>query len=257
MKQTGTMHDIGGAGRLLTVLFYTMELLLYLSFLTLDLTHQSTGLSNVLKYSSILCCAVAALLRCLLHRAQNGSGFLAAALLFTAASDYFLLFSDCYTPGLYTFCLAQTAYLFLLRLSLRQTGFWLLRQLIIRLLGCVLLLPLLSRLTGESLLFLIPLALYAVSFAANIALSSRASVRLFAGLILFALCDINVLLFHLSDYLVLPASLTAFFHSYSWFCMWLFYLPSQVLLTLCPLPRSIPQPVAQPISLHSNTDSTS
>lgn len=236
MKQVNIRCTAGDTRKSLTVLFYAAELLLYLTFLTLDLTHQSAGLSNALKYSSILCCAVAALFRCLFCHAKNGSGFLAAALIFTAVSDYFLLFSDCYTPGLYTFCLAQTAYLFLLRLRLCQTGSFLLRQLAIRLFGCVLLLPLLSQLTGEALLFLIPLAFYAVSFAANIVLSSRACARLFFGLVLFALCDINVLLFHLSDYLVLPAFLTDFFHSYSWFCMWLFYLPSQVLLTLCPLP---------------------
>lgn len=237
MKQLNRSCAAGEARRLPIVLFSATELFLYLTFLTLDLTGKSAGLSNVLKYSSILCCAAAALLRCLLCRARNGSGFLAAALLFTAVSDYFLLFSDCYTPGLYTFCLVQTAYLFLLRLYLWQTGFFVLRQLIIRFFAGALLLPLLSRLTEESLLFLIPLAFYAVSFAANIVLSSRACTRLFFGLLLFALCDINVLLFHLSDYLVLPAVLTDFFHSRSWFCMWLFYLPSQVLLTLCPLPR--------------------
>lgn len=214
-----------------TYIFLAVEISLYLAFMALDFTNQFGHISNCLKYSSILCCAFLSVLRFFLAKRSRFHAYLAIALCFTAVSDYFLLFSSNYIPGLVSFCVVQTAYLGLITYSSLQKPVRF--HLTVRIITALILGVALFLLTKESLAFLLPLSLYAVSFIANIVLSCKAHLRqLSIGLILFALCDINVFLFNLSDYIFLPDAFITFFNSCSGILMWLFYLPAQVILTL-------------------------
>jgi uncharacterized membrane protein len=62
---------------------------------------------------------------------------------------------------------------------------------------------------------------------------NRIGSRIFAaGMILFLLCDINVGIFNLTDYLSLPQTLYDRLYALSSILMWTFYAPSQLLISL-------------------------
>lgn len=52
------------------------------------------------------------------------------------------------------------------------------------------------------------------------------------AMVLFLLCDINVLLYNIRDFISLPSQIGNIIYNISSISMWLFYLPSQVLLSL-------------------------
>ena len=99
----------------------------------------------------------------------------------------------------------------------------------------------------NSVLFLV--LLYGISFVWNVgllflkAVNNRALLKsggftfphpivFLIGLILFLLCDINVLLFNLSSYINVSSQMYAVLQIASTVLMWAFYLPSQVLIVL-------------------------
>ncbi len=61
---------------------------------------------------------------------------------------------------------------------------------------------------------------------------NRSSVIFAMGMVLFLLCDINVGLYNLSGFIVMPDGLATFASSVSAILMWAFYAPSQLLITL-------------------------
>ena len=61
---------------------------------------------------------------------------------------------------------------------------------------------------------------------------NRSNVLFAMGMVLFLLCDINVGLFNLSGFIVMPDGLATFANSVSAILMWTFYAPSQLLITL-------------------------
>lgn len=227
--------------RIATIFFLVAVTALYLSILLLDLTQYVGAASNILKYLSILCCALTAVLRYFFSGKSKFHGYIAIALCFTAVSDYFLLFTTKYIPGLVSFCVVQTAYLILI-LSIRGTdknttqkksNSPLLSKLVIRTTVAIVGSLILSFSINESIAFLFPLIFYALSFISNIVLSFQTSLKsLRIGLILFFLCDINVFLYNLSDYISIPLKYSSIFYTYSVVLIWFFYLPAQVILTL-------------------------
>ncbi len=191
--------------------FLTAEALLYLTFLTLDLTGRG-GDTIWLKYSGVLLCFVCALVLAL----RGGDRLVAPALLFTAGADWFLLVRGAhFIPGLLLFLVVQTLYL----LRLRRAGAGidpLLRSALALVLGGAV-----FALNMATVLNLL-VALYFSQLVANTVLAWQSRKFLFAvGLTLFVCCDICVGLFNLG--LALPFSAVG---------MWLFYLPSQILIAL-------------------------
>jgi len=73
--------------------------------------------------------------------------------------------------------------------------------------------------------------IYATLFITNIYVNARYLLRnralAITGLLLFAACDINVLLFNLPTYMNAPRALTNVFP-----LIWMFYLPAQMLLSI-------------------------
>lgn len=203
--------------RRLSALFCAAEGALYLSFLTLDLLGRGSD-TIALKYAGILLCVLVSL--------RGGEGILPLALAFTAAADWFLLVrGDHLIAGVALFWCVQGLY----ALRLRRMGapLALPARLLAALAAVLLLLPvrLLSPLNVLALIYFSQLAV-------NTALAWRLPAgRLFAlGLTLFMGCDICVGLFN-----VLPAS--AALYPFVSFGMWMFYLPSQTLITLSARPK--------------------
>lgn len=195
-----------------TTLFLLLEGCIYLAFLSLDLLGRFNE-TIWLKYAGILLCLAFALYR--------GSRPAAAALLFAACADWFLLVrEDHFLFGVILFLCVQLCHLFFLR---RRGA------------GCAL--PLRLGMAGTLLVALLlfgaadPLtaaaAIYLSQLLSNLIVSLRrpAAGQLAAGLTLLLCCDICVGIVHMPSLFpsLLPAAAAG---------MWLFYLPSQVLIAL-------------------------
>lgn len=205
--------------RTLTGLFLALEGALYAVFLALDLTGQG-GQTVPLKYAGVLLCLLYAALCAL----RGGDRLIPAALALTAAADWFLLVrGDHFALGVALFLGVQTLYLLRLRTAGAPWAYWLRMGL-----------PLLMGVIVWRLGLLSPLnllvCLYFSQLLSNAALAwTVPGQRPFAaGLTLFVGCDVCVGLFNLG--LAAP---------FSGVGMWLFYLPSQVLITLSGERKSI------------------
>ena len=200
-----------------TVLFLTLEGLLYAAFLILDLQGRR-GDTLALKYAGILLCLCFALLR--------GGRLIAAALALTAAADWFLLIrGDHLFLGVGIFLCVQSLY----ALHLRRAGagsVWPLRVgLALLFVLAAFLLELANPLNLLALVYFSQLVSNAV-----LAWTCPAMKRFALGLTLFIGCDVCVGLFN-------TPFLSGGLFSLVSMGMWLFYLPSQVLIALSVLPQ--------------------
>lgn len=199
-----------------------MEGGLYAAFLSLDLLGLS-GRSLWIKYSGILLCLLYALLCAL----RGGSWHIFFALLLTAGADLFLLvLNRFYFLGLSLFLMVQLLYL----LYLRRQGAGLGLPLRLGLALAMLLAVCFSGLFSPVNLLA---GLYFSQLLANAFLAWRGPAPLLfsLGLSLFIGCDLCVGLFNLQS--LIPAGL----YQAAALGMWLFYLPSQVLIALAARPK--------------------
>ena len=196
--------------------FIAVQAVLYASFLWLDMS--GAGGSKWIKYASIvLCLGFSAFLS-----ARGGEKLVTAAMGFTLAADTFLLLLDtAYVAGVALFCAVQALYFVrIYRLNGRRA--WLPARLAL-LLAAVAALWMLDMLSPLNLLA----ALYFTAFVCNAAQSLSVKNAPFSvGLMLFLCCDICVGVHNAPE--LFPAGLGSFAD----IGMWLFYLPSQVLITL-------------------------
>ncbi len=206
--------------RRVTGCFLAAEAALYGAFLFLDLT-GTAGPNAALKYAGVLLCLTFSLF----CARRGGDRLVPPALLLTALADLFLLvLNRHYALGVLLFLGAQSAYLIRLRLSSGRS-WWLLR--------CTL--PLCVGLALYALGQATPLnmlaGLYFSQLLVNTVLAWTLPRRVFAlGLTLFVGCDLCVGAFN-SPGLVPPA-----LWQFARVGIWLFYLPSQVLIALSALP---------------------
>jgi hypothetical protein len=207
----------------LIAVFLLLECLLYAAFLSLDL--MGRGWQTIeLKYAGILLCFLFALLCAF----RGGDKLVAPALALTAVADWFLLVrNDHLALGVAVFLCVQTVYLIRLRLWGAPQALWL-RAGLALLAGVTL--YLLKMATPLNLLA----GLYFSQLLSNTLLAWTCRHKLFAvGLTLFVCCDICVGLFNSG--LPIPA-----LYGFISVGMWLFYLPSQVLIALSALPKEVP-----------------
>ena len=199
--------------------FLSVEGAVYACFLVLDLMGQG-GQTTFLKYAGILLCLAFSLL--------GGDRLVSLALALTAGADWFLLVrNDHYALGVALFLGVQTVYYVRLRRAGADSA-WPLRSALA--LGAGLGIYALRMASPVNLLA----ALYFSQLASNTLLAWRLKGRrwrTFAlGLTLFAGCDVCVGLFN-----ALPPDSSPYFAVSVG--MWLFYLPSQVLIALSALPE--------------------
>ena len=207
----------------LTVAFLGLEAVIYAAFLALDLTGRG-GQTIPIKYGGILLCLAFALLCAL----RGGDKLVPVALALTAGADWFLLVrNDCYALGVALFLCVQTVYFLRLRRAGTENGYFLRSGLA---LGAGLAVYAAGMATPLNLLA----ALYFSQLLSNTALAwirKGRLWRLFAlGLTLFVGCDACVGMFN-----ALPPASPLFPAASAG--MWLFYLPSQVLIALSALPE--------------------
>lgn len=200
--------------------FWGAEAALYLAFLALDLSGGHPA-GSWLKYAGVLLCLAVAVL----SARRGGERLVAAALVLTAGADLFLLMlGRWYAAGVCLFVGVQLCYLLRLVRGDGRT-----------LLPLRLALPAALLLAGWGLGALTPLNALALVYYSMLlsnavhALTSPAPYgRLFgAGLALFACCDLCVGAFNLG-----PGAVPAAVYAFARVGMWLFYLPSQALITL-------------------------
>ena len=189
--------------------FVAAETVLFLIFVFLDLKHYD---SSFFKYSGILLC----LIYSVLIRNKEGS----LAFLFTLIADYFLLIrNDHHLCGVLVFVAVQLIYGYILfRKGCRP--FYVLRTVLLFLLLAVLFL--LRQFSPLNLLALVYFSLLLGNFLSS--LTEKKLRFMSAGFLLFLCCDICVGLFNLLDHGPVYAVASVL--------MWVFYLPSQVLLAI-------------------------
>lgn len=205
--------------------FLPAEAALYAAFLWLDLVRPASRWDIPLKYLSILLCFCFAAVR---GRGRDGR-LMKLALGFTLLADLFLLVLDrWYLAGVACFCAVQLLYLIRiagmrprrlpLRLALRGA-------LAAAALALAAALGALDPLTALSLVYFTQLAVNALE-----SLTLGPGFRGFAvGLFLFLCCDLCVGLQNLSAWFPAAGGPLVDFARVG---MWLFYLPSQVLIAL-------------------------
>jgi hypothetical protein len=175
---------------------------------------SAASVSSAIKYAGLIACVVIAV--------AGEDGTLRAALLLTAMCDYLLLFTDVYVPGVLAFACAQTLHAMRhAQMAALSRVKFVLPAAILALVAAVIV----WALSGDTLNAVA--ALYAVMLlcATGLAIAAylrkktpdRTSLYAAGGMLLFVLCDLSVAAFNLGFYRA--GNL-----------MWLFYLPSQLLL---------------------------
>ena len=212
--------------------FILLEIALYLSFLFIDKGIFVTRIeSSTLKYASISLCLTFSLY-CLIRKRKMVNCLIPIALVFTLISDYFLLFNtnqNLYVYGLNTFIITQLIY-FAFILYLRKSKLELLINLLVRSLLTIAALGAAFYLNYSDVLTILALV-YFVELLSNFLYSAflimldKEYLIFSLGLLLFIGCDINVGLNNVHLFEGIDYSLVNFL-------MWVFYLPSQVLLSL-------------------------
>ena len=203
--------------------FVCVEAVLYAAFLALDLTGGDGA--TALKYAGVLLC-LAFSLWC---AARGGDRLVFPALALTALADLFLLVLDqWYALGVVIFLGAQSVYL--IRLRLTAGGSWWPLRAGLPLLAALALYQL-GQATALNLLALLYFSQLLVNAVLAWTIPGR-RWRIFAlGLTLFVGCDVCVGAFNSPG--LVPAGLWQLARV----GMWLFYLPSQVLIALSALPE--------------------
>jgi len=160
------------------------------------------------------CLLVAIFMR---HRNLKDWLWLVAGLGFTLWADYFLVLRQEEFLGVAVFCFVHVCYIF------RTVGFR------VRIFSAFFAVWCIAFFILQSVIVFA--GIYAVLFAVNIYVNAKArrprtnQILVMAGLILFLLCDVNVLLMNLPQYVGTPV-----FFGRAYTFVWVFYLPSQILL---------------------------
>lgn len=209
----------------------------YLFFLATDFSAYSTGsrYSIAVKYFSLLLCFIITIMI-----GRNGHNLmdtrmLQSGLFLTACADYCLLLSNKYFVGVLIFCIVQIIYIFRFTRDLKSRNKIFSAILIIYIVLLIIIFTNYKVGNFDLILTLICL-FYGLLITTSLITGIRtlktnyfplySSVMICIGMILFFLCDINVALFN-----IFKANGSCF-ASISGFLMWMFYIPSQVMLAL-------------------------
>lgn len=220
------------ADRIIISLFLILEILIYLSFLLLDKNVNFIEIdSSYFKYAGIILCLVFSLYSLIRKRSLEAI-FIPCALVFTLISDCFLLLNpdpELFIYGLVTFIITQLIYFLFLSFK-NKSLFEFILNIVIRLILTLVAIVVAVSLGYKDTLTLLALS-YFVELLANFIYSfsliklDKKFLIFSTGLLLFIGCDIsvglnNVHLFDGIDYSLVN------------YMMWVFYLPSQVLLSI-------------------------
>lgn len=236
--------------KVIIAVYLMLQISMYVMFLKADLAGENAGFSNRIKFIVILFCF------CYVMLPQAAADkrdrlIIRLALLFTLISDFIILFlsDNMYKYGMLTFLTAQQLYgirlsglgaVYGARPEPSLTSRFILRLLLQAVIAIILCTTLhISGVDIDSLTIIV--AIYFISLLLNVIRSMRLALLMpgnkqaavfAAGLFLFLLCDINVGIFNLSDFIPLSGNGYRLLYSMSTILMWFFYAPSQVLISL-------------------------
>lgn len=209
-------------------------LVIYLVFLYIDFV--SKYLRNIysvgLKYSTIVFCFIISLLIGSNGYSKEDTQLVQLARLFNLIADYFLVISCDFSIGIFFFALVQITYI--IRHSIMEDKKY--KNLVFLIIALTIALIALVNINIASIekdliilasiyAALLTTSLYcAVSTISRSKYPKKSSWMIALGMFLFFMCDLNVGLYN-----ILRESDIKFFLGY---LIWLFYLPSQLLLTL-------------------------
>jgi len=187
-----------------------------------------------IKFAFIAACFAVAVLSFFRCNCKKDWAWLVGGLAFTLGADYFLVLQNNHVSGVAVFLFAHVCYIERAMNAMKQKIKPVTKRLGIVAIALIFLFVLH---TGS---VVIGLAIgYAVLFVSNLVVNFRhltcRETRIpklnraltCAGLVLFALCDICVMLFNLPQYFGAYHGLTAVFP-----LIWVFYLPSQIILAV-------------------------
>ena len=212
------------------ILVLLVELFLYTLFLYFDFNDINIEISNWLKYVGIIICFLASLIPIFSKNSAKTQYFIPFSLFFTLVSDYFLLINtdkNLYIFGVVIFIIVQLSYFIYIEiLKKNKTSF--LISLIFRIILSSILIIVLSIIRFD--LLSIVSACYFVELLMNF-ITSLSLIKInkyflifSIGLLLFIGCDISVGLTNLDLFEGHIKNLVSNL-------MWIFYLPSQVLIS--------------------------
>lgn len=208
--------------------FLSTELIIYMLFLAMDLTNQSSGLSSIIKYSGIILCFFYACLYRGEGHEKKESWSVRFALLFTMAADYCLLLNEKILTGVLFFIIVQMGYLYRMCEGIEYG-----KRIAYRLVGSCLILGVLYVFKVPMDMVVPAVCFYFLSLVDNTILSFVQKRKVFSvGMALFVMCDINVGFFNLSSYVLVENTVFAKLIGLSSILMWVFYLPSQTLIAV-------------------------
>jgi hypothetical protein len=177
---------------------------------------------ETVKFGYIVLCLCVALGSYFFRHNRSDWGLLAGALIFTAAADYFLVLHDAHLEGIALFCYAHMLYI------MRAMNTAQIKHRYLYAIAGPNALAVIFILQGWVIAFV---GLYAALFLFNICVTVKLrrvipnGLMVLTGLFLFALCDINVLLYNLPRYFGIFSGLRGTYP-----LIWLFYIPAQGLL---------------------------
>ncbi len=214
---------------IILAVFVAVEIIIYVIFNVLAAIHP--GDPVYIKYAGIVLCLVVSAVMIWFYRDRDAI-VLTCAFFFTVVSDLFLLIlDDLLEVGVCTFIIVQSIYLYRLYAD-RLKKIWI--TLTVRAAVFIIVIGLLAGLSHVNLL-IAEVSIYIVMLVANCVdafLLSRRGIKniLFgAGLVLLLCCDICIGLYQGSMIGVdLPAKTADTIQS----LIWIFYMPSQVLIAL-------------------------
>ncbi|MCY6356116.1 lysoplasmalogenase family protein [Clostridium sp. ZS2-4] len=202
-------------------------ILIYINFLMVDL---QGGDSRMLKYISILLCFILSLFIRDRGNDKRDTRLLHEALFFTISADLNLVILNNFILGVSAFCIVQIIYIIRhsrnIFLNKRDIVLFLIEGIIVS----RLVIMLNMRIYEYKELYIIA-CIYSILLLTSVLMAFGTIKRVFyskinsyfitIGMILFLLCDINVGLYHIGKIQYISGIL-----------VWLFYLPSQLLLSL-------------------------
>lgn len=200
--------------------WFSVWMLIYTSFILMDIFFPGFWGSDLLKYTGIFLCVVYA------HKKFPKDVPLAVALLLTFVSDTILVWTPFEWLGVFVFCFAQ--YMHTIRLTHAGTKSMILYA------TAMIFLYTMARIQGVSALYAIA-GFYALTLVLNVLISMRNYRKkrndfrarcAFYGFIAFLGCDVCVGIRHL----MLDGVVDATFLPLVAFLVWVFYYPSQVIL---------------------------
>ena len=209
--------------RFIILVYLILESFLYASFIVKDLAHMP---SNIIKYISICVCFIISLFLLLKYNIK----LLVAAMSLTLFADTFLLLLDrYYVLGVAAFCIVQTLYAYRL---IKQS-----RVNTVAVRGIVYLIIVLIAKVAGILDWLTLLSAWSFTQLTMNLIQGFAVRKRFGGgglfavaMLLFWCCDVCVGIYNMTSYI--PSFQVGAFQSFVAFGMWLFYLPSQVMIVL-------------------------